>query len=155
MQDALLVVDMQVDFCEGGALVAHDTESMIDAVNALVADYAAQARLVIFTRDWHPTDHCSFRDQGGPWPPHCVKETRGAQLHPGLEIPPCQLLVSKATGQDKEAYSAFDGTGLRGLGCPRLTGRRIAPHRCARLAAHPGFGPASGGASRASHPYRD
>jgi len=148
MQDALLVVDMQVDFCEGGALAAHDTESMISAVNALVADYTAQARLVVFTRDWHPADHCSFRDQGGQWPPHCVKDTVGARLHPGLAVPPCHLLVSKASGQDKEAYSGFEGTGLEALlkrmGVRTLAVCGIATEYCVRAsvedAVRLGFG---------------
>ena len=112
MQDALLVVDMQVDFCQGGALAAYDTESVIEEVNKLIDEYSTEGRLVIFTRDWHPENHCSFRDFGGQWPAHSVKDTRGAQLHPALVIPDCHLLVSKATEPDKEAYSGFDGTGL-------------------------------------------
>ena len=112
MQDALLVVDLQVDFCQGGALAAYDTESVIEEVNKLIDKYSVEDRLVIFTRDRHPENHCSFRDFGGQWPAHCVKDTRGAQLHPALVIPNCHLLVSKATEPDKEAYSGFDGTGL-------------------------------------------
>ena len=115
MQAALLVVDMQVDFCEGGALAAHDTESLIETVNALIDDYVKQGKLVIFSCDWHPADHCSFREQGGQWPVHCVAGTPGAEFHPGLKLPACYLMVSKATASDKEAYSAFDGTGLAGL----------------------------------------
>ncbi|MBN2290221.1 MAG: isochorismatase family protein, partial [Candidatus Glassbacteria bacterium] len=75
MQDALLVVDIQVDFCEGGALAAHDTGSVIGPVNELIAGYSAAGRLVVFTRDWHPENHCSFLSQGGQWPPHCIKDT--------------------------------------------------------------------------------
>ena len=112
MQEALLVVDMQVDFCAGGALAAHDTESMIGTVNSLIQKYASDGRLVIFTRDWHPENHCSFLEHGGQWPAHCVKDTPGARFHPELEIPDCHLLVSKATEPEREAYSGFDGTGL-------------------------------------------
>lgn len=112
MQDALVVVDVQEDFCTGGALAAHDTDSLIVVINDLIAGYSAAGRLVIFTRDWHPADHCSFRDQGGQWPPHCIQETPGARFHPGLIIPGCHLLVSKATEAAAEAYSGFQGTGL-------------------------------------------
>jgi len=115
MQDALLVVDLQIDFCEGGALAAHDTESLIETVNALIDEYVKQGKLVIFSRDWHPADHSSFREQGGQWPVHCVAGTPGAEFHPGLKLPACYLMVSKAAARDKEAYSAFDGTGLTGL----------------------------------------
>lgn len=136
MQDALLVVDMQVDFCQGGALEAYDTESIIDAVNSLVAAYNEQKRLVIFTRDWHPENHCSFSDHGGQWPAHCVRNTKGAEFHPGLLIPHCHLLVSKATGHDKEAYSAFDNTGLdrllNNLGISSLEVCGIATEYCVR-----------------------
>ncbi|OGF97807.1 MAG: hypothetical protein A2Z86_03495 [Candidatus Glassbacteria bacterium GWA2_58_10] len=115
MQDALLVVDMQVDFCAGGALAAHDTVSMLETVNALIDEYTDKNKLVIFSRDWHPSDHCSFREQGGQWPTHCVAGTPGAEFHPRLRLPSCSLVVSKATARDKEAYSAFDGTGLAAL----------------------------------------
>ena len=115
MQDALLVVDVQVDFCAGGALAAHDTETLIDTVNALIRDYEKENRLVIFSRDWHPGNHCSFQPNGGRWPMHCVAGTPGAGFHPRLYLLACHLLVSKATLAEKEAYSAFDGTGLAGL----------------------------------------
>ena len=115
MQDALLVVDVQVDFCEGGALTAYDTESLIDTVNGLTENYTGENRLVIFSRDWHPENHCSFKPQGGVWPVHCVTGTPGAAFHPRLYLPACHLVVSKATRPEVEAYSAFDGTGLKEL----------------------------------------
>jgi nicotinamidase/pyrazinamidase len=115
MQDVLVVVDVQNDFCEGGALAAHDTESLIEEINSLVSKYSRENKLVIFTRDWHPADHCSFSDQGGQWPAHCVAGTRGAEFHPDLILPPCHLMVSKATSSDKDAYSAFQDTGLARL----------------------------------------
>ena len=115
MQDALVVVDVQNDFCEGGALAAHDTESLIEDINSLISKYTKENKLVIFTRDWHPADHCSFKEHGGQWPAHCVAGTRGAELHPGLKMPPCCLVVSKATSPDKDAYSAFQDTGLAEL----------------------------------------
>lgn len=115
MQDALVVVDVQNDFCEGGALAAHDTESLIEDINSLISKYTKENKLVIFTRDWHPADHCSFKKHGGQWPAHCVAGTRGAEFHPGLKMPPCFLVVSKAASPEKDAYSAFQDTGLAEL----------------------------------------
>ncbi|HUU29272.1 MAG TPA: isochorismatase family protein [archaeon] len=134
MKDALVVVDLQVDFCAGGALAAHDTESVIDQINGLISEYISANRLVIFTRDWHPGNHSSFRAQGGPWPPHCVAGTPGAAFHPRLKIPPCHLVVSKAVSADKEAYSGFEGTGLapllKGLGIRSVALCGIATEYC-------------------------
>lgn len=71
------------------------------------------ANLPIFlTRDWHPPNHISFKNRGGPWPPHCVQGTRGAEFHPGLEIPHSAGLVSKGDKPDVDSYSDFQGTGL-------------------------------------------
>ena len=64
------------------------------------------------TRDWHPENHCSFKEQGGPWPSHCIQGSRGSQFHPDLKMPPGTLIVSGATNFRKEAYSGFDGTSL-------------------------------------------
>ncbi len=136
MQDVLVVVDVQNDFCEGGALAAHDTESLIEEINSLLSNYSKENKLLIFTRDWHPADHCSFKEQGGRWPAHCVAGTRGAELHPGLKLPPCHLVVSKATSSDKDAYSAFQGTGLaqllENLGIHSLAICGIATEYCVR-----------------------
>jgi nicotinamidase/pyrazinamidase len=134
MQDALIVVDVQVDFCKGGALAAYDTDSVIGEINSLISDYPSQNKLVIFTRDWHPVKHCSFQAQGGPWPLHCVAGSPGAAFHPRLSLPPCHLVVSKATKPDREAYSGFDSTGLspllRGLGINSLAVCGIATEYC-------------------------
>lgn len=136
MQDVLVVVDVQNDFCEGGALAAHDTESLIEEINSLISKYSKDSKLVIFTRDWHPADHCSFKEQGGQWPAHCVAGTSGAEFHPALKSPPCHLVVSKATSQDKDAYSAFQGTGLaellHNLGIQSLAICGIATEYCVR-----------------------
>jgi nicotinamidase/pyrazinamidase len=113
--DALLVVDVQRDFLPGGALGVPDG----DAVLAPLSEYLARARRtgapVIASRDWHPSDHCSFRAQGGPWPPHCVAGTPGAELSPGLQLPAHTRVVDKATRSDRDAYSAFQDTGLAQL----------------------------------------
>ncbi len=109
---ALIVIDVQNDFCPGGALAVKDADKIIPPLNALVDAFTASNLPVCFTRDWHPPDHCSFRENGGPWPSHCVRNTTGAEFHPDLRVPENLLVISKATEPDKEAYSGFQGTDL-------------------------------------------
>ena len=109
---AVLVVDAQNDFFPGGALPVPEGDAILPPLNALLARAREHDWPVITSRDWHPPDHSSFQAQGGPWPPHCVRGTRGAELNGGLELPPVFTMVHKATRRDRDAYSAFDGTGL-------------------------------------------
>ncbi len=101
------MVDVQNDFCPGGALAVPAGDEIIDAVNRL----AAEAPMVIATRDWHPPDHGSFADQGGVWPAHCVRDTPGAQLHPALRAR-FDAIVDKGQAHEREGYSGFEGTTL-------------------------------------------
>jgi nicotinamidase/pyrazinamidase len=107
---ALIVVDVQNDFCPGGALPVTAGDQIIDSVNRL----AAQAPLVIATRDWHPPDHGSFAGQGGMWPVHCVSDTPGAQLHPDLRLR-IDAIVDKGQERESEGYSAFENPMLERL----------------------------------------
>ncbi len=104
---ALIVVDVQNDFCAGGPLAVQGAEEIVPIINHLVS----RSSHVAFTRDWHPADHCSFADPprfvDGSWPVHCVADTPGAAFHPSLKIPPDAPIVSKGTARDKEAYSGF------------------------------------------------
>ncbi len=109
---ALIVVDVQNDFCPGGALAVKDGDKIIPPLNALVDAFTASNLPVCFTRDWHPLDHCSFRENGGPWPSHCVRNSMGAEFHPDLRVPKNAIVVSKATEPAKETYSGFQGTDL-------------------------------------------
>jgi len=109
---ALIVVDVQNDFCPGGALAVKDGNKIIPPLNALIDAFTVSNLPVCFTRDWHPPDHSSFRENGGPWPSHCVRNSRGARFYPDLHVPKNALVVSKATEPDKEAYSGFQGTDL-------------------------------------------
>ena len=110
--DALVVVDVQNDFLPGGRLAVPAGDQVLPALNHCLA-LARERGLPIFaTRDWHPADHCSFADQGGPWPPHCVAGTQGAEFAPGLSLPEETVTVSKAATPEKDAYSGFEGTEL-------------------------------------------
>jgi nicotinamidase/pyrazinamidase len=110
--DVLMVVDVQRDFLPGGALGVRDGDAVVPVLNRYLARFAAQGLPVVFTRDWHPPDHCSFRARGGPWPPHCIAGTPGAGFAPGLALPAHAEIVSKATTAAADAYSGFDHTGL-------------------------------------------
>ncbi|NHV07116.1 MAG: nicotinamidase [Thaumarchaeota archaeon] len=115
MKNALIVVDVQKDFCKGGALEVPEGDEVVEPLNKYIEVFEATKNIVVFTRDWHPPDHISFKERGGPWPPHCVKNTEGAEFHPKLNFPSIAIVVSKASERDKEAYSGFENTGLREL----------------------------------------
>jgi nicotinamidase/pyrazinamidase len=110
--DALLIVDLQNDFLPGGRLAVPRGDLVIEPVNALVALYHARGLPIYATRDWHPDNHCSFAQQGGPWPPQCVAQTEGAAFSQALRLPADAIVVSKAASAAEDAYSAFNGTGL-------------------------------------------
>ena len=108
--EALIAVDVQNDFCSGGALAVPDGDAVVEPINEL----AEQLPFVVATRDWHPPDHHSFVDQGGPWPVHCVRDTPGAQLHPRL-TGKIDALVDAGREPDHEGYSGFEHTDLERL----------------------------------------
>lgn len=110
--DALLIVDVQNDFLPGGNLPVPAGDAVILVLNRYIAMFARQSLPIFATRDWHPANHCSFRAQGGIWPPHCVAGSTGAQLAASLDLPPGAVIVPKATAVEKDAYSGFDGTDL-------------------------------------------
>jgi nicotinamidase/pyrazinamidase len=110
--DALIVVDVQNDFLPGGSLAVPQGDEVVPALNRYLAAFAARGLPVYATRDWHPANHCSFQARGGPWPPHCVAESRGAQFAAGLKLPSGATVIFKATRPDKDAYSGFEGTDL-------------------------------------------
>jgi nicotinamidase/pyrazinamidase len=110
--DAFIVVDVQNDFCPGGALPVKDGHRVVPIVNRLMPRFDR----VVFTRDWHPFDHISFDaepefvDQS--WPVHCVQDTPGAEFRSDLRTGLAAAIVSKGVDPDKEAYSGFEGTDL-------------------------------------------
>jgi nicotinamidase/pyrazinamidase len=102
---ALILVDIQNDFCPGGALAVAEGDAVVAVVNRLMPHFP----LVVSTLDWHPANHISFREQGGPWPPHCVQNTFGAELHPALNTQYINHTFRKASTAERDAYSEFDG----------------------------------------------
>src|SRR2546425_7822269 len=107
-----MFVEFKMVFPRGATLPVKKGERAFPPLTSLVDAFTASNLPVCFTRDWHPPDHCSFRENGGPWPSHCVRKSTGAEFHPDLRVPENALVVSKATEPDKEAYSGFQGTEL-------------------------------------------
>jgi nicotinamidase/pyrazinamidase len=110
---ALLIVDYQNDFNPGGALAVAGGDEIARRINELAA--SGEYDVVVATRDWHPPDHGSFAEQGGPWPVHCVAGTPGAELHPALDAAHVDVIVDKGTDPQTEGYSGFEGTDLASL----------------------------------------
>ncbi|MCI0596892.1 MAG: nicotinamidase [candidate division Zixibacteria bacterium] len=132
--DALIMVDVQNDFCPGGALAVREGDLVVKPLN-----YAQKFfRHIFATRDWHPEDHCSFMGRGGPWPPHCIQNTHGARFHPDLEISRAWV-ISKAFEKDNDAYSGFQGTDLEARlkreGTKRVFVGGLATDYCVRATA--------------------
>jgi len=110
--DALVIVDVQNDFLPGGSLAVQGGEKIIAPVNRYIEAAQAKGLPIFATRDWHPPSHCSFKEQGGIWPPHCVANSEGAQFSSELNSPRSTLVISKGTELEKDAYSGFEGTDL-------------------------------------------
>jgi len=117
---ALIVVDAQRDFCEGGSLAVPNAGAIIPVLNRYAERFAAANLPVIATRDWHPAASHHFQGHGGQWPPHCVRDSIGATFHPELRLPPSAVVISKGVGEDDEGYSGFGGTTQRGQSLPEF-----------------------------------
>ena len=113
MPRALVIVDYQNDFTPGGALGVPDGDAIAGRIDALAR--SGTYDLVVATRDWHPPDHGSFAAQGGPWPPHCVQGTPGAELHDALDRALVEVVVDKGQDPATEGYSGFEDTPLASL----------------------------------------
>lgn len=142
--DALLVVDVQRDFCQGGALAAEGGDAILPALNARIEDARRAGLPVYASRDWHPRVTKHFQEYGGEWPVHCVQGTEGAAFHPGLALPSDALVISKGDDPDHPGYSAFDGQtaegrsfvdDLRARGVDRLIVTGIATDYCVKASA--------------------
>lgn len=111
---ALIVVDMQNDFING-SLAVPNADTIIPVINDYIRLFEKNGLIVVFTRDWHPENHCSFKENGGIWPKHCIQNTYGAEFHKDLYIPKNKYIISKAFLPDLEAYSGFEKTELNDL----------------------------------------
>jgi nicotinamidase/pyrazinamidase len=108
---ALIVVDVQNDFCPGGALAVAHGDEVVEPLNQVIDEFLERGEPVYKSRDWHPPTTKHFVAYGGTWPVHCVQNTKGAEFHPALRDDPRIKVVSKGLG-DKDCYSAFDETDL-------------------------------------------
>ena len=110
-KQALIVVDVQNDFCPGGTLAVAHGDEVVEPLNELIDEFLERGDPVYKSRDWHPPTTKHFEKYGGTWPVHCVQNTKGAEFHPGLRDDPRINIVSKGLG-DTDCYSAFDETDL-------------------------------------------
>ena len=144
-QAALLVVDVQHDFCEGGALAVPGGDEVVPVINEVVHAAAAAGAPIFASRDWHPARSPHFKAFGGEWPVHCVQGTSGAALHRDLVLPAGTRLVTKGDSQDDpHGYDAFEGhlgdgtpivKALRGLGITRVVVAGLATDYCVKNSA--------------------
>lgn len=137
--DALICVDVQNDFLPGGSLAVADGDQILAPLNALITRFRCAGLPIFATADWHPPNHCSFREQGGPWPSHCVAGSRGAEFAPGLQLPDTARRIRKGTRPAHDAYSGFEGTDLAAqlwtLGVRRVFIGGLATDYCVRATA--------------------
>jgi len=115
MKKALVVVDVQNDFCPGGSLAVAEGNEVVKPLNKLMKEFLDRGEPVYKTRDWHPEKTKHFAIYGGTWPIHCVQNTRGAEFHPDLLDDPRITVISKGFDERADGYSGFDGTQLAQL----------------------------------------
>jgi nicotinamidase/pyrazinamidase len=136
---ALIVVDVQRDFCEGGALAAADTMSLLGPLEKCIEEARRAGAVIVFTRDWHPENHSSFQHIGGPWPVHCVLDSKGAEFMPPVRAEAGDLIIDKGVGVEGPGYSGFEDTGLgerlKELKVDRVGVSGIATEYCVRATA--------------------
>lgn len=142
-RSALLVVDVQNDFCPGGALAVPDGNKVVPVLNAYIARFREAGAPIFASRDWHPPVTRHFKEHGGVWPPHCIANTDGAAFHGELRLPSDAIIVTKGDDPDADAYSAFQGRAdgqpfadvLRARGVERLYVGGLATDYCVRASA--------------------
>lgn len=118
--DALIIIDVQNDFCPGGALPVTDGDRVVPVLNRYIEKFTGERLRIFATRDWHPEKTKHFKAYGGLWPPHCIQGTRGAEFRPDLVLPKDTVIVSGGMAPDQEGYSGFDGIDEKGLGLADL-----------------------------------
>ena len=139
---ALVIVDVQNDFCPGGSLPVADGDKVVPVLNRHIEKFHRAGLPIFATRDWHPARTRHFNTDGGPWPPHCVQGTEGGKFHPALALPKSAVIVSKGVSPDADSYSGFEATDaagaglaerLRGLGVERIFVGGLATDYCVKF----------------------
>lgn len=105
--DALIIVDVQNDFCPGGSLAVEGGDEVASTLSSLATHFRIKGARIFATQDWHPENHSSFKEKGGPWPPHCVQGSHGAEFHENLQLPIGTSIVRKGSDPEVDAYSGF------------------------------------------------
>ena len=141
VRDALVIVDVQNDFCPGGALAVPRGDEVVEPLSRHAGRFAEAGAAVFASRDWHPARTRHFKELGGTWPPHCVQGTAGADFHPALRLPARTTVISKGMDPEQDAYSCFQGQGpdgrsfgsiLAGRGIKRLFVGGLATDYCVK-----------------------
>jgi nicotinamidase/pyrazinamidase len=132
---ALLVIDFQNDFTPGGALAVGGGDEIAEPIKRLADEFD----VIVATRDWHPPDHSSFQEQGGPWPVHCVRGTPGAEFHPAMSGIDLDAVVDVGQGREEQGYSGFERSNLaeilRARGVAEVFVCGLATDYCVRASA--------------------
>ena len=140
-KDALLIIDVQNDFCPGGALAVADGDQVVPALNRYIEKFRQRKLPILATRDWHPAKTRHFKAFGGLWPPHCIQGSKGAEFRSDLQLPSDAVVVSAGMSPDEEGYSGFEGRDdrgvaladlLRGLGVERIYVGGLATDYCVK-----------------------
>jgi len=113
-RSALLVVDLQNDFCPGGALPVSDGDRIVPRVNRAIELFERRGLPILASRDWHPRETRHFKAFGGAWPPHCIQKTKGARFRPDLRLPKHAIILSKGMDPEEDSYSAFQAVTKEG-----------------------------------------
>ncbi|MFH1641122.1 MAG: bifunctional nicotinamidase/pyrazinamidase, partial [Candidatus Omnitrophota bacterium] len=117
---ALLIVDMQNDFCPQGALAVPEGDKIVANLNKYIKIFSKKKLPVFASRDWHPVRTKHFKDFGGTWPVHCIQNTKGASFHPDLLLSGNTTFLYKGMDPDKDSYSVFQAEDSRGMKFEKL-----------------------------------
>lgn len=123
LKKALLIVDVQNDFCPGGALAVPEGDKIIPTINKYIKIFAKNNLPIFATRDWHPVRTKHFKEFGGAWPAHCIQNTPGASFHPKLKLTKSAIFLYKGMDPGKDSYSAFEAEDSRCVPLPKILKR--------------------------------
>ncbi len=113
-KDALIIIDVQNDFCPGGALPVAQGDQVVPVLNRYIEKFRMAGLPIFATRDWHPDETRHFKAYGGLWPPHCIQGSKGAEFRADLALPKDAVIISAGMAPDEEGYSGFDGRDDKG-----------------------------------------